>query len=36
MSPKRSMIAKEKANQAKDVILRKKVEEESGGEGTPQ
>jgi uncharacterized protein (TIGR02611 family) len=28
-------IAKEKANQAKDVILRKKAEEESGGEGTP-
>ena len=28
-------IAKEKANQAKDVILRKKTEEESGGEGTP-
>jgi Flp pilus assembly protein TadB len=28
-------IAKEKANQAKDVILRKKPEEESGGEGTP-
>lgn len=27
-------IAKEKANQAKDVILRKKTEEESGGEGT--
>jgi uncharacterized protein (TIGR02611 family) len=26
-------IAKEKANQAKDVILRKKAEEESGGEG---
>jgi uncharacterized protein (TIGR02611 family) len=29
-------IAKQKANQAKDVILRKKAEEESGGEGTPQ
>jgi uncharacterized protein (TIGR02611 family) len=29
-------IAKEKANQAKDVILRKKTEEENGGEGTPQ
>jgi uncharacterized protein (TIGR02611 family) len=28
-------IAKQKANQAKDVILRKKAEEESGGEGTP-
>ena len=28
-------IAKEKANQAKDVILRKKAAEESGGEGTP-
>jgi uncharacterized protein (TIGR02611 family) len=28
-------VAKEKANQAKDVILRKKAEEESGGEGTP-
>jgi uncharacterized protein (TIGR02611 family) len=28
-------IAKEKANQAKDAILRKKAEEESGGEGTP-
>lgn len=28
-------IAREKANQAKDVILRKKAEEESGGEGTP-
>jgi uncharacterized protein (TIGR02611 family) len=28
-------IAKEKANQAKDVILRKKAEEEGGGEGTP-
>jgi uncharacterized protein (TIGR02611 family) len=27
-------IAKEKANQAKDVILRKKTEEKSGGEGT--
>jgi uncharacterized protein (TIGR02611 family) len=27
-------IAKQKANQAKDVILRKKAEEESGGEGT--
>ena len=28
-------IAKEKANQAKDAILRKKAEEESEGEGTP-
>jgi uncharacterized protein (TIGR02611 family) len=28
-------IAKEKANQAKDVILRKRAEEESGGKGTP-
>jgi uncharacterized protein (TIGR02611 family) len=28
-------IAREKANQAKDVILRKKTEEESGGEGRP-
>ena len=28
-------IAKEKANQAKGVILRKKAKEESGGEGTP-
>jgi uncharacterized protein (TIGR02611 family) len=28
-------IAKEKANQAKDAILRKKAEEESGEEGTP-
>ena len=28
-------IAKEKATQAKDVILRKKAEEEGGGEGTP-
>ena len=28
-------IAKEKANQAKDAILRKKAEEEGGGEGTP-
>ncbi len=27
-------IAKEKANQAKDAILRKKAEEKSGGEGT--
>ena len=27
-------IAKEKANQAKDAILRKKTEEKSGGEGT--
>jgi uncharacterized protein (TIGR02611 family) len=27
-------IAKEKANQAKDAILRKKPEEKSGGEGT--
>ena len=28
-------IAREKANQAKDAILRKKAEEESGEEGTP-
>jgi hypothetical protein len=28
-------IAKEKANQAKDAILRKKAGEDSGGEGTP-
>jgi uncharacterized protein (TIGR02611 family) len=28
-------IAKEKANQAKDVILRKQTEEKSSGEGTP-
>jgi uncharacterized protein (TIGR02611 family) len=28
-------IAKEKANQAKDAILRKKPDEKSGGEGTP-
>jgi len=28
-------IAKEKANQAKDVILRKKPDGEDGGEGTP-
>ncbi len=27
-------LAKEKANQAKDAILRKKTEEKSGGEGT--
>jgi uncharacterized membrane protein YcjF (UPF0283 family) len=28
-------IAKEKANQAKDAILRKQTEEKSSGEGTP-
>jgi hypothetical protein len=28
-------IAKEKANQAKDAILRKKPDDEDGGEGTP-